>query len=80
LLHAGRVAGVTSIPAARVSAPRNAPGSPRHRQRKRSGQGAEHHAAAEVNIVNMHKNHDRLIGHDALAALNKGSEFAEAAE
>jgi phenylpropionate dioxygenase-like ring-hydroxylating dioxygenase large terminal subunit len=33
----------------------------------------------EVNLVRMHQNHDRLIGHDAAAALGK-SEFAEAAE
>jgi nitrite reductase/ring-hydroxylating ferredoxin subunit len=34
----------------------------------------------EVNLVRMHQNHDRLIGHDAAAALEKGSELAEAAE
>jgi phenylpropionate dioxygenase-like ring-hydroxylating dioxygenase large terminal subunit len=34
----------------------------------------------EVNLVRMHQNHDRLIGHDAAAAINKGSDFAEAAE
>jgi phenylpropionate dioxygenase-like ring-hydroxylating dioxygenase large terminal subunit len=33
----------------------------------------------EVNIVNMHKNHDRLIGHNAEAALHK-NEFDVAAE
>jgi carnitine monooxygenase subunit len=33
----------------------------------------------EVNIVNMHKNHDRLIGHDALVALGH-TNLAEAAE
>ncbi|HEX4504969.1 MAG TPA: aromatic ring-hydroxylating dioxygenase subunit alpha [Alphaproteobacteria bacterium] len=33
----------------------------------------------EVNIVNMHKNHDRLIGHNVEAALGK-NEFDEAAE
>jgi nitrite reductase/ring-hydroxylating ferredoxin subunit len=34
----------------------------------------------EANLVRMHRNHDRLIGHDALAALNKGRDFREAAE
>jgi hypothetical protein len=34
----------------------------------------------EVNIVRMHQNHDRLIGHDAAAALGKHAELAEAAE
>jgi hypothetical protein len=34
----------------------------------------------EVNLIHMHQNHDRLIGHDAAAALGKGTEFAEAAE
>jgi phenylpropionate dioxygenase-like ring-hydroxylating dioxygenase large terminal subunit len=33
----------------------------------------------EVNIVNMHKNHDRLIGHNVEAALHK-NEFDAAAE
>jgi len=33
----------------------------------------------EVNLVRMHQNHDRLIGHNAAAALGK-NEFAEAAE
>jgi hypothetical protein len=33
----------------------------------------------EVNIVNMHKNHDRLIGHNVEAALHK-NEFDVAAE
>ncbi|MDB5396427.1 MAG: Rieske (2Fe-2S) iron-sulfur protein [Rhodospirillales bacterium] len=34
----------------------------------------------EVNLIRMHQNHDRLIGHDVAAALNKSGEFAEAAE
>jgi carnitine monooxygenase subunit len=34
----------------------------------------------EVNLVRMHQNHDRLIGHDVAAALGKGPDFAEAAE
>jgi phenylpropionate dioxygenase-like ring-hydroxylating dioxygenase large terminal subunit len=34
----------------------------------------------EVNLIRMHQNHDRLIGHDVSAALGKGADFAEAAE
>jgi phenylpropionate dioxygenase-like ring-hydroxylating dioxygenase large terminal subunit len=34
----------------------------------------------EVNLVNMHQNHDRLIGHDAAAALRGENQYAEAAE
>lgn len=35
----------------------------------------------EVNLVRMHQNHDRLIGHDNEAALRKDlAQLAEAAE
>ena len=34
----------------------------------------------ELNVLRMHKNYDRLIGHDAAAALRAEGLLAEAAE